>query len=158
MFSVCQKVAHPMHGAGIIENVVTRCDGGEERSFYTLKLCIGSLVLLLPCDSCEAIGLRPIISAEIAREMLKNLALVEEENIVNWNQRYRENMDKIKSGSLAQVLVVIKTLLLRENSRGLSNGERKMLTSAKKIAISEFMLALGEEYSDLENIIVTALS
>lgn len=158
MFSVGEKVAHPMHGAGIIEDKTTRCDGGVEREFYKLKLCIGSLVLLLPCESCDAIGLRQIISKPEAEHILNNLADVKEENVSNWNQRYRENMDKIKSGDLNQVLVVIKTLLVRENNKGLSNGERKMLTCAKKIIISELMLALEEPYDKLDNIIITTLA
>lgn len=158
MFSVGEKVSHPMHGAGIIENIVERQDGASLRRFYTLKLCVGSLVLFLPCDSCSTIGVRPIISRAEADQIMSSLSETKEENVVNWNQRYRENMDKIKSGDIHQLLVVIKTLIVRENKKGLSNGERKMLTSAKKIIISELMLALDRPYDELESIITHALA
>ncbi|WP_458861936.1 CarD family transcriptional regulator [Acidaminobacterium chupaoyuni] len=153
MYFVGQKVTHPMHGAGIIEEIVARREDGKERNFYTLKLCLGSLVLMLPCENCEHIGLRPVISSEEAHDFIEHLDQIEPQAVVNWNQRYRENMDRIKSGDLLQVATVIRTLRTREHHRGLSTGERKMLSAARKILISELMLAMDESYDTIEHMI-----
>ncbi len=153
MYTVGEKVAHPMHGAGVIEEIVTRSEKEGERKFYTLRLCVGAMTLLLPCDSCDTIGLRGVISRQEAEGLLNALEDVPVESETNWNQRYRENMAKIKSGDLHQVAVVIRTLHRRDGCKALSTGERKMLSSAKKIMVSELALVLDREYSEIEHII-----
>lgn len=153
MYTVGEKVAHPMHGAGVIEEIVTRNEKEGQRTFYTLRLGVGSLTLMLPCDSCDTIGLRQVISPREAEELLACLGDVPVESETSWNQRYRENMAKIKSGDLHQVAVVIRTLHRRDAHKALSTGERKMLSSAKRIMVSELALVLARDYSEIEHII-----
>lgn len=153
MYTVGEKVAHPMHGAGVIEAIVTRNEKEGPRAFYTLRLCVGSMTLMLPCDSCDAIGLRQVIAPCEAEALLAGLDEVPVESETNWNQRYRDNMEKIRSGDLHQVAVVIRTLRRRDARKALSTGERKMLSSAKRIMVSELALVLARDYCEIEHII-----
>ena len=155
MYTVGDKVTHTMHGAGVIEQIVTRQENAGARQYYLLRLCVDSMTVLMPCDCCEAVGLRPTITSEQARQLLEQLDQVPLQKEGNWNQRYRENMERLKTGDPRQVAVVIRTLQRREKTgrRSLPTGERKMLNVAKKILVSELSLALGEEYQKIEHII-----
>ena len=108
MYTVGEKVAHPMHGAGVIEQILPREEGGKERLFYLQRLCVGSMTLLLPCDSCGAVGLRPTVSREEAQNLLDSLEEIPVCQEGNWNQRYKDNMQRIRSGDLEQVAVDIR--------------------------------------------------
>ena len=150
MYTVGDKVTHPMHGAGVIEQIVTRQENAGARQYYLLRLCVDSMTVLMPCDCCEAVGLRPTITSEQARQLLEQLDQVPLQKEGNWNQRYRENMERLKSGDLYEVARVIKGLMRRERLRGLSTGERKMLHSARQILISELVLVQCASYQDVE--------
>ncbi|MCI8933519.1 MAG: CarD family transcriptional regulator [Clostridiaceae bacterium] len=157
MYTVGKKVVHPMHGAGVIEEIVSRNEKEGPKIFYLIRFSVGSLTLLLPCDNCEAVGLRQTMTPEEAEEMLASLDEAPVEYEHNWSQRYKENMARIRSGDMRQVAVVIRTLRRRDKKKNLSTGERKMLSSAKKIVISELALVLDREYSEIEHIIDTVL-
>lgn len=157
MYTVGEKVAHPMHGAGVIEQILPREEGGKERLFYLLRLCVGSMTLLLPCDSCGAVGLRPTVSREEAQNLLDRLEEIPVCQEGNWNQRYKDNMQRIRSGDLEQVAVVIRSLRRRDVQKNLSTGERKMLSSAKKILVSELSLVLEQDYGQIEHIVEKTL-
>lgn len=157
MYTVGEKVAHPMHGAGVIEQILPREEGGTERLFYLLRLCVGSMTLLLPCDSCQTVGLRPTISREEAQTLLDKLGETPVCQEGNWNQRYKDNMARIRSGDLEQVAVVIRSLRRRDGKKNLSTGERKMLSSAKKILVSELALVLERDYEQIEHIVEKTL-
>ena len=157
MYTVGEKVAHPMHSAGVIEQILPREEGGKERLFYLLRLCVGSMTLLLPCDSCGAVGLRPTVSREEAQNLLDRLGEIPVCQEGNWNQRYKDNMQRIRSGDLEQVAVVIRSLRRRDGQKNLSTGERKMLSSAKKILVSELALVLEQDYGQIEHIVEKTL-
>lgn len=150
MFCVGDKVVHPMHGAGVVEDIVKNKINGVLRDYYVLKLPARSMVVMIPTDNCEEIGVRPIMCREKAEEVLSCLPSLQTDFEQNWNRRYRENMDRIKSGDLIEVAQVIKSLMERDRERGLSTGERKMLHSAKDILISELVLSLCLKYDELE--------
>lgn len=150
MFAVGDYIVHPMHGAGIIENIVSKRINGDEREYYVLKLPVGDMVVMVPVHGCECIGVRPVISHDEAVGILEAFPRIETSENQNWNKRYRENMDKIKSGNLLEVGEVVKSLMCRDNERGLSTGERKMLHSAKQILISELVIALDSDYEQIE--------
>lgn len=149
-YEVGDKIAHPLHGAGVIDHVEKRRINGVEREYYVLRLPVGDMVVMIPRDSCEAIGVRPVISAADAERLLAAVPDIEISMTANWNKRYRENMLRIKSGDLMEVAAVVKGLMLRDGERGLSTGERKMLHSAKQILLSELVLALPCAYEDAE--------
>lgn len=157
MFHVGDKVAHPMHGAGIIDEIVTETVAGAQQDYYVFRMPVGGLTLKIPTSSGETSGLRGVWDISRIQQLIQDLAVLEVERFVgSWNQRYRDNMEKLKSGDLYQVAGVVKSLLHRENEKGLSTGERKMLRTAKQILISEMALSTGEAYSDLERRIHTA--
>jgi len=151
MFQIGDKIAHPMHGAGVIENIEDRMIDGRLRRCYSLRLPVGNMLVTIPEDACEAVGVRPILSAEAAEEVINAIVDLEPEMTQNWNQRYRENMLRLKSGDLLEVARVIKGLLEREVGRGLSTGERKMLRSAKQILLSELVMAQNKTYPEMES-------
>lgn len=158
MFREGDKIVHPMHGAGIVERIVQQKINGVMRDYYVLKLPVRSMVVMIPTHNCSEIGVRPVIAAEEAERLLCALSDIEVDVEQNWNRRYRENMERLKSGDLMQVAQVIKALLLRDSERGLSTGERKMLHSAKEILISEVVLAQSAEYETVEARITQALA
>jgi CarD family transcriptional regulator len=145
MFSVGDKIVYPMHGAGVIESIEEKEILGQKQDYYVVRMPVGDMRVLIPTHNCDDIGIREIIaSCEVDRvfEILKS----QEINVTsNWNKRYRENMIKIKSGSIFEVAEVVRTLMLREKEKGLSTGERKMLNSARQILISELVLARGTD-------------
>ena len=104
----------------------------------------------MPTCACDEIGLRPVVDSLTADRVMQAIRRMDTEAEANWNRRYRENMAHLKSGDLMQVAYVVKALLLRERKKGLSTGERKMLSSAKQILISEIVLAKGEAYEAVE--------
>ena len=150
MFQVGDKVVHPMHGAGIIDSIVDEKIGGVTRSYYVFHMPACGLVLKIPTENSGAIGLRAVVDAAAADTVIASLGNLEIEMTTNWNKRYRENLERLKSGNLYEVARVIKCLMRRDADRGLSTGERKMLHSAKQIFISEMVLAKGVSYSDIE--------
>lgn len=157
MFEIGDYIAHPMHGAGVIESIVTKKINGAERDYYVLKLPVGDMVVMVPVDGCERIGVRAIISDSEARKVLSSFSGLEICMTQNWNKRYRENMDLLKSGDLLKVAAVVKGLICRDNERGLSTGERKMLHSAKQILISELVIAMSADYAQIEKALYASI-
>ena len=102
--------------------------------------------------------MRPVVSVAKAEELMSEMEGIEVDMTQNWNRRYRENLERIKSGNLLEVARVIKGLRQREGQRGLSNGERKMLHTAKQILISELVLAQSLPYETVESSVDTVLS
>lgn len=158
MYQVGDKVVHPMHGAGIIDSIVQKKVAGQTQDYYQLKLSAGSMMVMIPTGSAEDIGVRPVVSDQEALAILSAMEYIQVDMTQNWNRRYRENMERLKSGDLLEVARVIKGLMLREGQRGLSNGERKMLHMAKQILISELVLAQSLPYEAVEASVDQALS
>ena len=150
MFLIGDKVVHPMHGAGIIESIVQERLGGQLGSYYVFRMPSGGLTLKIPTGSCGAIGVRALSTSGRIREVLGAIPGLEIDRTTNWNRRYRENLNRLKSGDLLEVAGVIKALMHRDGERGLSTGERKMLHNARQILLSEVVLAEDVEYADAE--------
>ena len=150
LFAIGDKIVHPMHGAGIVEDIITQKVEGTSREYYVLKIPAGGMLVMIPVSNSADIGVRAIIDSVQASELLDSLAEIEVDMTQNWNRRYRENMLRIRSGDLNEVCKVVKGLMAREAERGLSTGERKMLHSAKQILISEIVLAQSSTYEDIE--------
>ncbi len=150
MFNIGDKIAHPMHGAGVIDGIEVKRINGVTREYYILKMPVGGMLVMIPVDNCEDIGVRPIIDERQADKIMEAIASIEIDMSQNWNRRYRENMLRIKSGDLIEVARVVKGLMARDAERGLSTGERKMLRSAKQILISEIVLSKHATYEEIE--------
>ena len=149
-FHIGDRIAHPMHGAGVIDGIETRKINGVEREYYVLKLPVGDMLVMIPTETTDEIGVRPIVNSDEAESILNAIPDIEINMTKNWNKRYRENMMRIKSGNLMEVAAVVKGLMARESDRGLSTGERKMLHSAKQILISEIVLSKSASYEEIE--------
>ena len=152
MFSIGDLVVHPMHGAGIIDDIVQEKVAGVTKEYYVFKMPMGGLVLKIPVANSAAVGLRGIISRAEAEALLDALPDLTVETNANWNKRYQENLTRLKSGDLYQVAQVIKSLMQRDSVRGLSTGERKMLHNAKQIMITELVLAESSPYQEVETL------
>jgi len=158
MFSVGDMIAHPMHGAGVIDRIEEKKINGMTRKYYVFKMPIGGMLVMIPTDNCTEIGIRPIICSEEADRIIEALPDIEIDMTSNWNRIYRENMLRIKSGDLMEVARVVKGLMARDGDKGLSTGERKMLRSAKQILISEIVLSKRCEYEEIEEKINDAMA
>ena len=150
MFNVGDKVVYPMHGAGVIEAIEEQEVLGETRKYYIMRMPIGDMKVMIPLNNVSEIGLRQVINEEGVQRVLDILHDRESTMSQNWNHRYRNNLEKIKSGNIYEVAEVVRNLILREQEKGLSTGERKMLENARQILISELVLARGTEEEKIE--------
>lgn len=153
MYSIGDKVVHPMHGAGIIEDVKKIVLGGVEREYYVVRFIVGNMISDIPVDGCEKIGIREVISKDDAKKVLDFFRTYEIGNDTNWNKRQRENIEKLKSGDICRVAGVLKELMSREKRKGLSTSERKTLGSARQIVLSELIMSEIASESDIELIL-----
>lgn len=158
MFKVGDKVAYPMHGAGIIEAIEEREILGEKRKYYVLRLPISDMKVMIPVNKTNNIGLREVIDEDGIKRVIGILSGDTTNMSANWNRRYRANMEKIKSGDIFEVAEVVRNLIKREMERGLSSGERKMLENARQILISELVLAAEIEEKKAQYMIEQALA
>lgn len=153
MFNVGDKIVYPMHGAGVIESIEEREILGRKQDYYVMKMPVGDMKVMIPTHNVAGIGIREIIdSCDVDKvyEILQDRSI----NVTNnWNKRYRENMSKIKSGDIYEVADVVRILIKRDREKGLSTGERKMLSSARQIMVSELVLAENAEQVDIETTI-----
>ena len=143
MFHIGDKVVYPMHGAGTIESIEEKEMFGDKSEYYIIKMPMNDMKLMVPTKTAANVGVREVSDGSIAEKVFKVLekpkqAYVHENN---WSKRYRANVDKIKSGDILELADVVRDLSHRHMERGLSTGEKKMLTSAKEILISERVLA-----------------
>ncbi len=157
MFSVGDKIVHPMHGAGVIESIVDEKIGKNLVRFYVFRMPVSGLTLKIPTENSDMIGIRAVLPAGEIERVLAQIPALSMDMTTNWNHRYRENMERIKSGDLLEVAGVIKALMHRDGERGLSTGERKMLHNAKQILLSEVVLSKGVEYADAEECVNAAM-
>ncbi|HHT68837.1 MAG TPA: CarD family transcriptional regulator [Limnochordia bacterium] len=141
MYNVGDHVVYPMHGAGVIVAIEEREVLGEKQEYYIMALPIGDMKVMIPMKSVEELGLRQVINDEEVRRVYQILQGEQSSMSSNWNRRYRANMEKIKSGDIFEVAEVVRNLTIRENEKGLSTGERKMLDNARQILMSELVIA-----------------
>ena len=156
-FAVGDRIVHPLHGAGVIDSIENQRVCGVERSYYVMHIKMGDMLVKVPTDSSDAVGLRPIMKPEEAKKFLDYIGTIKPEMTQNWNRRYRENMSKLRSGNLKDVAEVIKGHTVRDCERGLSTGERKMLNSAKEILLSEIVLSQSYTYDEASTLLEDAL-
>ena len=157
MFSIGDKVVYPMHGAGTIQNIEEKEVLGETRGYYILRIPYGNLQVMVPVQGSDAAGLRPIVSEEAVQDVLGVLSAESTPMDENWNRRYRENMDKLRSGDPAKVAEVIRNLMRVERAKRLSTGEKKLLANARQILASEIVLVRGVAEKDAMDMIDSAV-
>lgn len=157
MFVIGDRIVYPMHGAGIIEEIEEKQILGEIRKYYILRVPCGDMKIMIPIESSREIGVRAVISAEEITEVIKVLSADSTEMSSNWNRRYRENMEKLKTGDIFNVAEVVRNLMRTDKEKKLSTGEKKMLSNAKQILISEIILVNNIDPEAAEKIINSAI-
>src|SRR5437016_10795309 len=142
-FDVGDKVVYPHHGAAVIERREKKHAFGDEREYLILRLAYGDLTLMVPADNTDSVGLREVINNEEVEEVFAVLRKKEARMPTNWSRRFKNHVEKLKSGDIYQVAEVVRNLSLRENEKGLSAGEKRMLAKARQILVSELTFALN---------------
>ncbi|WP_071026810.1 CarD family transcriptional regulator [Peptoniphilus raoultii] len=158
MFNIGDKVVYPMHGAGTIVAIEEREILGKKHKYYIILLPINRLKVMVPVKNADAAGLRNILEVE---DMEKVLTALSSDVIMkmpkNWNRRYKFNLERIKSGDLMEIADVIKSLEKLDTKKSLSTGERKILTEARSIIISEMALVFDKEVEEVVSMVDEAI-
>ena len=152
MFNIGEKIVYPMHGAGVIQNIEEKNILGEKVSYYIIKMP-GEVKVMVPVAKANEVGMRNIIDGDTASKVFQVLETNSTEMAMNWNKRYRDNMDKMKSGDIYEVADVVRNLSFKQKERGLSTGEKKMLLNAKQILVSELTLAENLQKEEVEGMV-----
>ena len=152
MFNVGDKIVYPMHGAGTIDAIEEKDILGEKQNYYIIKMP-GEVKVMVPISKAGDIGVRSVIDKAEAGKVLEVLEANETEMSNNWNKRYKENMEKMKSGSIYEVADVVRNLSYKQKEKGLSTGEKNMLNNAKQILVSELVLAEHASENEVENLV-----
>ena len=142
---------YPAHGVGLIQTIEKQTIGGIDQSFYVMKILDNDMTIMIPTATSANVGLRAIISDD---EVTKVIDILKERDVKvtaqTWNRRYRDYMDKIKTGSVFEVAVVLRDLFLLKEDKELSYGERKMLDTAKNLLVKELSLAKQMDQDKVE--------
>lgn len=154
MFDVGEMAVYPAHGVGVIESIEQRSVGEIEQTFYVMKILNNNMVIMIPTATSKNVGLRSIISSNEVDDVFDILQEKDVEiGTQTWNRRYREYMEKIKTGSLFEVAAVLRDLYLLQEDKDLSYGERKMMDTAKGLLVKELSIAKQTEEDQVEEII-----
>ena len=153
MYGIGDKIVYPLHGAGVIEAIEERVIMGKKQQYYIMRINACNMTVMIPMDNCTGIGIRDIMTREEAKGVLEYFKNEPVHIDDNWNRRQRENLVRIKSGDIYQVACVLKELLFRDKSKGLSTSERKILNNAKQIIISELVMSEVATKEDIETIL-----
>ena len=157
MFNVGDYIVYPMHGAGTIDAIEEKDILGQKQAYYIIKMP-GEVKVMIPTAQADKVGIRGVIDKEQAERVFDVLAEDETQIEMNWNKRYRENMDKMKTGNIYEVADVVRNLSFKQKEKGLSTGEKKMLTNAKQILVSELALAENSSQEVVEGLVEDKIS
>ncbi len=151
MFKVGDLAVYPAQGVGVIEAIENREVMGNRRLFYIMKIMGNGMKIMIPMDGADAVGLRGVIDrAEIPKvyAILRNKDVTIDKQ--TWNKRYREYLEKIKTGSVFEIARVLRDLFILKSDKNLSFGERKMMDTAKSLLIKEISVASNSEETKIE--------
>lgn len=143
VFEVGETVVYPHHGAALIEEIKTRTIKGEEKMYLKLKVTQGDLVIEVPAENVDLVGVRDVVDEEGLKKVFAVLQADDVEEASNWSRRYKANVEKLASGDVLKVAEVVRDLWRRDKDRGLSAGEKRMLAKARQILVGELALAEG---------------
>lgn len=153
-FRIGDKVVYPHHGAAVIESIEQKELFGESREYFILKLAYGELTLMVPTDSTDDVGLRSVTPAREMPKVFKVLKKQEETtNTTNWSRRFKANVEKLRSGDIYKVAEVVRSLHQRDKEKGLSAGEKRMLTKARQILVSELTFSKNCNEEEAEKLL-----
>jgi len=159
MFKVGDLAVYPAHGVGRIERIEMREIAGSQESFLIIRILENNMIIMVPSSNTSSVGLRQIVNSE---EVSKIFSILQKsDKSVNdgqtWNRRYRDYMDKIKSGSVFEIAEVFRDLSTINRVKELSFGEKKMLDTARSLLVKEISLAENMKEEDVERDITSSL-
>jgi CarD family transcriptional regulator len=151
MFKVGDLAVYPAQGVGVIEAIENREVGGGKQLFYIMKIMGNGMKIMIPMDGAKSVGLREVI---METEIPKVYAILRNKDVTidkqTWNKRYREYLEKIKTGSVFEIARVLRDLFILKSDKNLSFGERKMMDTAKSLLIKEISVASNAEETKVE--------
>jgi CarD family transcriptional regulator len=149
-FTVGETVVYPHHGAALIEAIEQRTIKGVEKAYLVLKVAQGDLTVRVPAVTAEIVGVRVAVGQEGLDKVFEVQRAPHTEEPTNWSRRYKANLEKLASGDVNKVAEVVRDLWRRDKDRGLSAGEKRMLSKARQILVSELALAEGTNEDQAE--------
>jgi CarD family transcriptional regulator len=157
-FHIGDKVVYPNHGVGIIEQISSRTIGESVENFYLLKIKASSLKVMVPFHNVMTVGLRRVVKNGEIQKIVDFLEDGECDNNADWKYRFKENSERMRTGSLLEVANVLKALLVLNQSKALSFREKKMLERARYLLVSELAMAKNCQDEQIEDLLAKALS
>ena len=158
VFQIGDKVVYPNHGVGIIEQISSRTIGATVQRFYELKIKASSLKVTIPCSNALHVGLRRVVKNGEINKIFEFLGDGDCDNNADWKDRYKENSDKMRTGSLLECAIVMKSLLLLHQTKPLSFREKKMLDRARYLLVSELAMAKSVPEEAMEELLTKTLA
>ncbi|MDY3007074.1 CarD family transcriptional regulator [Anaerococcus sp. AGMB00486] len=153
MFKIGDKIVYPMHGAGTIDSVEIKEFLGEEKEYFILKMPIGNMDISIPKSNINNMNIRDVISKKEGEEVLAILNGDPKDLNSNWNIRYRENQEILKTGDIFKIANMVRDLVALDDEKGLSTTEKKLLNRARRIMASELVMAGSLDRKEAEKII-----
>ena len=157
VFHIGDRVVYPNHGVGVIEQISSRTNGSVVEKFYLLKIAASSLKVMIPFHNVGSVGVRPIVRNGEVQKIVDYLSSGECINAADWKDRFRENSDRMRSGSLTDVAMVLKSLLILGQGKALSFREKKMLERARYLLVSEIAVSRNVDEGAIEEALTKAL-
>ena len=158
LFRVGEKVVYPNHGVATIENISTKNFGAQFERFYLLRLSYSSLTVMVPFSHVQDLGLRPVTKQAEINRVLSFLAEGRTKCPADWKNRFKENSEKMRTGSLLDIAQVFKMLVILQSEKPLSFREKKMLDRARQMLIAEVSVVRGIRDGDAEDLLAKSLS
>src|SRR5690625_3686523 len=157
-FKVGEVVVYPHHGAAVIEAIEHREMGGEMLEYLVLQINQSDLVVRVPSKNVEQVGVRDVVGKEGLEKVFSVLREIDVEEAGNWSRRYKANQERLASGDINKVAEVVRDLWRRDQDRGLSAGEKRMLAKARQILVGELALAEGTDEERADGILNEVLA
>src|SRR6201992_1076522 len=157
-FTVGETVVYPHHGAALIEAIETRVIKGQERSYLVLKVAQGDLTVRVPADNVELVGVRDVVGQDGLERVFEVLRAPHTEEPTNWSRRYKANIEKLASGDVNKVAEVVRAMWRRDQERGLTEGEKRILAKSRQILVGELALAESTDDAKAETILDEVLA
>jgi CarD family transcriptional regulator len=157
-FHIGDKVVYPNHGVGVIEQISSRSIGATIEKFYLLNIKASSLKVMVPCHNVGSVGLRRVVRNGEIQKVIDFLSVSDTGSNGDWKDRFRENSERMRTGSLLEVAGVLKNLIALHAAKPLSFREKKMLERARYLIVSELAMARNVEEAKVEEILTEALA
>lgn len=158
MFKIGDRIVFPMHGAGKITAIEEKEILGEIKEYYIMTMPIANIKISIPVDNIESIGIRSVMSEEDGKRVMDILRSEKTEMNSNWSQRFRDNLENLKTGDPFEIAEIVRNLQLRDMEKGLSSSEKKMLNSSKRMLISELIIIGSMSVEEARAMIDDAIS